>query len=381
MVYYVKQGNLPHTRHTFDDRGVIWREELFGEESFEGSYSLLYHRDEPTRVKLLREVMKEGFALGNGLLHRLIHTDLLGREGDFVSGRRVLLSSGPLLISVSKPRVRMKSLFSHGLRDQLIFVHRGKGKMVSVMGNIEFSQGDYLYIPKGLIYRMEYDGSSIFLVIESRDGIHIPERYLNRYGQLKEGVPYYTRDIRPPVLARAEEPQGERQTEVMIDLDDRYVVEERDRSPFDLEGWDGYHYPFAISIRDMMPIVGKIHQPPPVHESFSSKTFMVATFLPRKFDFHERAIPISYYHNNVDTDEFLFYSSGNFMSRRGIREGSITLHVRGLVHGPQPGTVEESIGRDATDETAVMLESYLPLRITRDAEKIEDRSYMRSWYK
>ena len=378
MVFYVKQGNLPRTRHTFDDKKKILREELFGEESFEGAYSLLYHRNEPTRIKSVREVRKRRIFDSRDSGHRLIHTDIFREKGDFISGRRILFYSDSLLISISKPVRRMGFLFSHGLRDQLIFVHQGKGKLISVMGSIEFSRGDYLYIPKGLIYRMDYRDSPVFLLMESKDGIHIPYRYLNRYGQIREGVPYYNRDIRTPILDDVIKEKG---SEVWVDFDDRYIVEERDKNPFDLEGWDGYHYPFAISTADMMPIIGKIHQPPPVHESFTSRTFMVATFLPRKFDFHERAIPISYYHSNVDTDEFLFYSSGNFMSRKGIRSGSITLHVRGLVHGPQPGAVEESIGKDSTDETAVMIESYLPIKVTKEAEMVEDKDYMRSWYR
>ncbi|MEM0195714.1 MAG: homogentisate 1,2-dioxygenase [Thermoplasmatales archaeon] len=379
MVYYLKQGDVPRYRHTFESREKLYREELFGEESFDGSYSLIYHRNEPTRIKSVKEVPKDIVQDDDTISHRLLHTDLIKSGGDFVSGKKVLIQSINLSVSISKPTEEMKFLYSHGIRDQLIFVHRGRGSLISVMGRIDFKKGDYIYIPKGLIYRMEYFDEPIFLLIESKDGIQIPLRYLNRYGQIKEGVPYYTRDIRPPVLERVRD--RKEITYVWIDFDSKYVVEERDTSPFDVEGWDGYHYPFAISTEDMMPVVGKVHQPPPVHESFSSKTFMVATFLPRKFDFHERAIPISYYHSNVDTDELLFYSSGNFMSRKGVREGSITLHVRGLVHGPQPGAIEESLGKEGVDEVAVMVESYLPLHVTKEGTQIEDKNYMMSWYK
>ncbi|MEM0128321.1 MAG: homogentisate 1,2-dioxygenase [Thermoplasmatales archaeon] len=378
MVYYVKQGKLPKTRHTFENGERIYREELFGEESFEGSYSLLYHRNEPTRIKSIKELQKNAVQDDESVSHRLLHTDMIDGFGDFISGRKMLLHSDDLSISISKPTEEMKFLFAHGLRDQLIFVHRGRGSLVSIMGRIDFRKGDYIYVPKGLIYRMEYFDNPMFLLIESKGGIHIPDRYLNRYGQIKEGVPYYTRDIRPPVLEQIRE--RNEAINVLIDFDNSMIVEERDTTPFDIEGWDGYHYPFALSVEDMMPIVGKVHQPPPVHESFSSKSFMIATFLPRKFDFHERAVPISYYHSNVDTDEFLFYSSGNFMSRKGVREGSITLHVRGLVHGPQPGAIEGSIGKEGTDEIAIMVESYLPLKVTKEALPIEDRNYMKSWY-
>jgi homogentisate 1,2-dioxygenase len=378
MVYYVKQGRVPHTRHTYDNKEKMLREELFGEESFEGSYSLLYHRNEPTRIKSIREEKKKLPKYEATKIHKLINTDKIERKGDFISSRTPMFMNDTLTISISRPSMKMDYIFRHGIRDQLIFVHKGGGIFGSSMGDIEYEEGDYIYIPKGTFYFMEYGANSDFLLIESRDNIGLPQRYLNRYGQIKEGVPYYSRDIRHPVLKEGEYKKGN--YEVRVDFDDRFVIENRDDHPFDLEGWDGYHYPFAINVRDMMPIVGKIHQPPPVHETFTAKSFMVGTFLPRKFDFHERAIPISYYHSNVDTDEFLYYSSGNFMSRRGTREGSITLHVRGMIHGPQPGTIENAIGKEGTDETAVMVESYDRLGITEEAEKLEDKDYIKSWY-
>jgi homogentisate 1,2-dioxygenase len=378
MVYYVKQGKVPHTRHTYDLREKIPREELFGEESFEGSYSLLYHKNEPTRIQSIREEKKKLPDYEIAKMHKLINTNKIERKGDFISSRTPLFMNDVLIISVSRPSREMDYIFRHGTRDQLIFVHKGEGVLRSLLGDIEYGEGDYIYIPKGTSYYIEYGSATDFLLIESRDNIGLPQRYLNRYGQIKEGAPYYSRDIRHPVLGGVE--HEKRNYKVRVDFDDRFVVENRDYHPFDLEGWDGYHFPFAINIRDMMPIVGKIHQPPPVHETFTAKSFMIGTFLPRKFDFHERAIPISYYHSNVDSDEILYYSSGNFMSRKGVREGSITLHVRGMIHGPQPGTIENAIGKGGTDETAVMVESYVPLGITGFAGKLEDKDYMKSWY-
>ena len=378
MVYYVRQGRMPRTRHTYESRNKLLREELFGEESFDGSYSLLYHRNEPTRIKSIREARKDEPKFETLKLHKMIDTDIQKRQGNFINGRKPLFGNETLHILILKPSSRTSDLFRHGIRDQLFFVHSGDGKFKTIMGELPFGEGDYIYVPKGTIYNLEHSEDAEFLLIESRDNISVPQRYLNRYGQIKEGVPYYSRDFRHPVLRRGREVK--KNCEVYVDFDDRYVVETRDSSPFDLEGWDGYHFPFAINIRDIMPIVGKVHQPPPVHETFSSKSFMVGTFLPRKYDFHERAIPISYYHSNVDTDEFLYYASGNFMSRKGIREGSITIHVRGMIHGPQPGTVEKSLGKEETDETGIMVESYERLGISEEGKRLENKNYMKTWY-
>ncbi len=378
MVYYVKRGNMPRTRHTYENKDRLLREELFGEESFEGSYSLLYHRNEPTRIRSVREVQKKVSGFEVQRVHKQVDTDRMKRAGNFITGRVPLFGNANLIISISKPSSQTDNFFRHGLRDQLFFVHKGSGKFRSIQGDIDFVAGDYILVPKGTLYTLQHSRDSVFLLVESRDGISIPARYLNRYGQIKEGVPYYSRDIRIPEFKASRYRKGS--YEVYVDFDEEYVIESRDEHPFDLEGWDGYFYPFAINTGNIMPIVGKVHQPPPVHETFSAKTFMVGTFLPRKFDFHERAIPISYYHSNVDTDEFLYYASGNFMSRKGVREGSMTLHVRGMVHGPQTGTVERSIGKEATDETAVMVESYDRLGMTKEAKSLENKDYMMTWY-
>ncbi len=378
MVYYVKQGKMPRTRHTYENRDRLLREELFGEESFEGSYSLLYHRNEPTRIRSVREIEKKMPEFEIQRIHKQVDTDRMKRAGNFITGRVPLFGNANLIVSISKPSSPTDNFFRHGLRDQLFFVQKGSGKFRSIQGDIDFVARDYILVPKSTLYTLQHSADSVFLLVESRDGISIPSRYLNRYGQIKEGVPYYSRDIRIPEFKASR--YGKGRYRVYVDFDDRYVVESREEHPFDLEGWDGYLYPFAINAWDMMPIVGKVHQPPPVHETFSSKTFMVGTFLPRKFDFHEKAIPISYYHSNVDTDEFLYYASGDFMSRKGVREGSMTLHVRGMIHGPQTGTVEKSIGKEETKETAVMVESYDRLGMTKEAKSLENKDYMMTWY-
>ncbi len=381
MSFYVKQGELPESRHTFQNKERILKEELFGEESFDGPYSLLYHEREPTRVKSIKRESRSSLEAGSEdeLRHRHIRGFELGKDGDIIRGRKYLLFNDSVYIGISKPESPMGLLYRNAFMEQVFYVQKGKGKLLSSFGELEFEQGDYLYIPKGTTYRMDYTAGSEFFFVESRERVGIPARYLNIYGQIKEGSPYYTRDIRYPKLSKINNDAGEFQ--VLVDFQDYYLAETRDQHPFDVVGWDGYLYPWAINTSLMAPIVGRLHQPPPVHETFSSKGFMLGTFLPRKYDFHPRAIPISYYHSNIDTDEVLFYSSGNFMSRKGISEGSLTLHVRGLIHGPQPGAVENAIGKEGTDEIAVMVEAYSPLKLTKTAQDIEDKSYMSSWYK
>lgn len=379
MVFYVKRGEVPESRHTFDSREKLRREELFGEDSFEGVYSLIYHLHEPTRVSGYKVELKQNpRILDEPYLHRHLKTQNLEAYGDIVDGRKTILCNNKVQVQIFKPEKTRRDFYRNALYEMLFFVHNGDGKLISPMGEISFSKGDYIYVPKGLAFRMEYSPDSYFLILNSKDDLKIPERYLNRYGQLKEGTPYYTRDIRPPELSAPVDEKGE--FLLYVEYEDRYVIEKFDFNLLDVVGWDGYLFPFALNIRSMAPIVGKLHQPPPVHETMSSKSMMVATFLPRPFDFHERSIPISYYHNNIDVDEFLFYSSGNFMSRKGIEPGSVTLHVRGLTHGPQPGAVENSIGKPGTDEVAVMIETYEPLLITEIGKVIDDKEYMKSWY-
>ncbi|MCL4420598.1 MAG: homogentisate 1,2-dioxygenase [Candidatus Thermoplasmatota archaeon] len=382
MVFYVKQGEMPESRHTFQSRQNLLREELFGEESFDGPYSLIYHRNEPTRVKNLRREEKTNApnAVNKEFIHRHLDGLKLDREGNFFTGRQYLLLNSKLYIGITKPAEKFNDLFRSALNDQLFFVNEGSGMLRSVFGDLNFSAGDYVYVPKGTTYGIDYTSDLVVFFLESSERIGIPPRYLNIYGQIKEGSPYYSRDIRYPFLSK-EKRTGRDLYRVYVDYTDHYAVEDRDENPMDVVGWDGYLYPFAININSMAPIVGKLHMPPPVHETFSGKSFMVGTFLPRKFDFHPRSIPISYYHSNIDTDEVLFYSSGDFMSRKGISKESITLHVRGLIHGPQPGSVEGAIGKTETNEVAVMIEAYDPLGITKKAEQIENKDYMKSWYK
>ncbi len=381
MAFYVRQGRMPESRHTYDDRSNILREELFGEESFDGPYSLLYHLGEPTRVKSVKKIPRDPVDKSSAdvMIHRHFQTGKLGRGGDFVTGRRYLMFNSTVRLSVAQTSENTGTLYRNALSDEVYFIQSGNATMKSMLGNLDVSAGDYLYVPKGTTYTIDTPSGLDFFLVESRERASIPQRYLNTYGQIKEGSPYYTRDIRVPRLHDPSTDGGS--FNVLVDFGDYFLREERDMNPFDVAGWDGYLYPFAISTGSMAPIVGKLHQPPPVHETFSGKSFMIGTFLPRKFDFHPRSIPISYYHSNIDTDEVLFYSSGSFMSRKGISAGSVTLHVRGLIHGPQPGALESAIGKEETDEVAVMVEAYEPLKVTRDALEIEDPAYMESWYR
>lgn len=380
MVHYVRQGDMPESRHTYTIKEKLLREELFGEEGFEGPFSLLYHINEPTRVVSLERAEKSPLTAGKGdYKHRHIRSEKTKRAGDFISGRTYLMFNSRISMGILKPEGMGGRFLRNALCDQLLYIQSGIGTLNSIFGSIDLSRGDYLYIPKGTTYKLITGNDFEAFFLESKDRISMPARYLNAYGQLKEGSPYYDRDIRTPRLGKPSTGKGE--YEVWVDFGDHYMVEQRDNDPMDVAGWDGYLYPYAINVGLIAPIVGKLHQPPPAHETFSGKSFMVGTFLPRKFDFHPKAIPISYYHSNIDTDEVLFYSSGNFMSRRGIAPGSITLHVRGLIHGPQPGSVEKSIGAEETDEVAVMVEAYEQLHLTEDAEEIEDPDYMKSWYK
>ncbi|MEM0158666.1 MAG: homogentisate 1,2-dioxygenase [Thermoplasmataceae archaeon] len=380
MVFYVKKGKVPELRHTFDDRDRLYREELFGLESFDGPYSLLYHLGEPTRVASVRRIEKRPLVSGDDMtIHRHIKSSEVHNQGDFINSRTPLLFNSTLNIGVCRIKSKHEALYRSAIFDEMFFVHSGKGRMESQFGTISMGKGDFIYIPKGTTYYMDPDDELFLFYLQSREMIAIPKRYLNVYGQLREGTPYYSRDIRVPEFTEGRLSSGK--YTILVDYGTHYIEEARDLNPFDLVGYDGYLFPFAMNVENFAPIVGKLHQPPPVHETFSGKTFMVGAFLPRKFDYHPRSIPISYYHSNVDTDEVLFYSSGNFMSRRGISPGSLTLHVRGLIHGPQPGAVEAAIGKTDTDEVAVMVEAYEPLRVTREAKEVEDESYMKSWYR
>ena len=260
----------------------------------------------------------------------------------------------------------------------MIFVHKGSGKLRTMYGNLDFEYGDHLIIPRGVIYQMEFDSTDNRLfIVESFTPIQFPKRYVNRAGQLLEHAPFYERDIRKPVELETHDKHGD--FKVLIKRDDMIFPYHFATHPFDLIGWDGYHYPYALSIHEFEPITGRVHQPPPVHQTFEAHNFVTCAFVPRLYDYHPEAIPAPYNHSNVDSDEVLYYVDGEFMSRKHVEQGMITLHPIGIPHGPHPGAVEKSIGQKETRELAVMVDTFKPLFITKQALEIEDKNYYKSW--
>jgi homogentisate 1,2-dioxygenase len=280
-------------------------------------------------------------------------------------------------MSVALPTEPMAYHYRNAEGDELIFVHEGEGRVESLFGSLPFRRGDYLVIPIGTTYRLIADGPARLLIFEARGSIEPPRRYRNEYGQLLEHSPYCERDIRAPLELDSHDEVGE--FPVLVRSRDRYTLHTLDHHPLDAIGWDGYLYPWAFNIEDFEPITGRVHQPPPVHQTFKGPNFVICSFVPRLFDYHPQAIPAPYNHSNVDSDEVLYYVEGNFMSRRGIEEASISLHPSGLPHGPHPGTAEASIGKQRTEELAVMMDTFHPLRATRAAHTIEDEKYPLSW--
>lgn len=268
--------------------------------------------------------------------------------------------------------------FKNSGADEVVFVHKGNGILRSMYGNIEFGYGDYLVIPRGIIYQIEFSSNDNRLfIVESFSPVRFPKRYMNRAGQLLEHAPFCERDIRKPASLETHDEKGN--FKVLIKRNDWIYPYHYATHPFDLIGWDGYHYPYAFSIHDFEPITGRIHQPPPVHQTFESSGFVICSFVPRLYDYHPEAIPAPYNHSNVDSDEVLYYVDGDFMSRKRVEKGMITLHPIGIPHGPHPGTVERSIGQKETRELAVMVDTFRPLKITAQAASIEDKEYYRSW--
>ena len=383
-MYYHKLGQIPQKRHTQfrqpDDS--LYKEELVSSRGFSGIYSNLYHVYPPTRIKSLQNATPFGskIAEGYGLRQTHLNTSNIGVTGDdFLAGRKELLKNNDVTLSLCVPVSRtMDYYYKNAEGDELIYVHDGSGILYSQFGKLEIKQGDYVVIPRTVIYRLEFnEGPLKLLIVESASPIETPRRYRNELGQLLEHSPYCERDIRPPVELVTESEKGEYHLKIKKQGHlHPYVYE---HSPFDLVGWDGYLWPYAFSIHDFEPITGRIHQPPPVHQTFQGHNFVVCSFVPRLFDYHPLSIPAPYNHSNIDSDEVLYYAEGEFMSRRGIDRGSFTLHPGGLPHGPHPGTVEKSIGAKETHEIAVMVDTFKPLHLTEHALEYVDEGYPMSW--
>jgi len=381
MPFYQRLGEVPRKRHVqFRDGGMLLTEEVMGLEGFTGNESILYHLHSPCRVMELagfEPIVREEW-LPEQHAHRHLKTFDTAPAGDEITGRRLLMWNADVEISLCRPAASMDYWYRNGEGDEVVFVHEGSGTLETIFGDLAYKEGDYVVVPRGATYRFQAQGPQRYLVFETPGLIEIPRRYRNEYGQLVEGAPYYHRDIHPPTELRTVRERGEFPVKVRVrDGYQTYVV---DYHPFDVVGWDGYLYPWTFSIHDFEPITGRIHQPPPSHQTFQGQNFVICSFCPRKLDFDPEAVPIPYHHSNLQSEEMIYYVSGNFGSRKGVEVGSITLHPSGLPHGPQPGLAEAAIGMHETHELAVMCDTFRPLKLTTFARDLDDGRYMYSWY-
>jgi len=386
MPSYHHLGEIPPKRHTQFRKpdGGLYSEELFGTEGFSGNYSIIYYTYPPTRVKKI-----ERFPVEHSVheewderlqRHHHMKTAQLARTGDAVLGRHTLMYNKDVALAVAKPTAEMDYFYRDGDSDLVYFVHDGQGVLESTFGLLPYHEGDYIVIPRGTTFRFTHNSNNTentFLVIEARGSIAPPRRYLNNNGQFLEHSPYCDRDIRRPQELVTHTESGE--FEVRLKVGDTFTSYWYDFHPFNAIGWDGYEYPYALNIADFEPITGRVHQPPPVHQTFQGPNFVICSFVPRKLDYHPLSIPVPYNHSNIDSEEMIYYVNGNFGSRRGIERASITLHPRGIPHGPHPGAVEKSLGVERTEELAVMVDTFHPLKLTTNAERIDDARYPYSW--
>jgi homogentisate 1,2-dioxygenase len=384
MPIYHTLGQIPRKRHTAfrKPNGGLYAEELMGHEGFVGTSSLLYHTHPPTTVKSVRRLREISYEPDpdETLRHRHFLTSRVTRGGSPTLDRMPLLFNADVAMLYVEPDEQDAHFYRNAQGDELVYVSKGAGTLESVYGDLPYREGDYLVIHRGILHRYKMDmsaGPTKLLVFESRGHIRWPKRYRNEFGQLIEGAPYSERDIRRPEALRSHDEMGD--FRLLVKQYDGINEMILDHHPFDVVGWDGYFYPWAFNIMDFEPIVGRVHQPPPVHQTFQGDGFVVCSFCPRPFDFDPNAVPAPYNHSNVDSDEVLYYASSEFMSRKGIEFGSITHHPDGIPHGPHPGRAEASIGAKFTNELAVMMDSFRPLKVAKAAISIEDPNYHRSW--
>ena len=383
MPYYCQLGNIPHKRHTQfrKKNGGLYSEQLFSTEGFSNDYSLLYHIYPPTDIIHTDEPidLRPAIAEENMLKHRSFDGFKISPTEDFLQSRIPVLVNDDCHIVLAAPKNSMENYFyKNADADEVLFIHEGEGTMESMYGKINFSAGDYLVIPRGTIYRMHFkQENNRLLIIESYSPVRFPRKYLSPYGQLLEHSPFCERDIRPPSDLVSYDEKGD----FLIKTKKRGLLYglHYGHHPFDVVGWGGCCYPFAFSIHDFEPITGRVHQPPPVHLNFEARNFVICSFCPRLFDYHPLAIPAPYNHSNIDSDELLYYVEGEFMSRKNVTRGMLTLHPGGIPHGPHPGAVEKSIGAKETGELAVMVDTFHPLKLTVQALEIENPGYTMSW--
>ncbi|MGH3019940.1 MAG: homogentisate 1,2-dioxygenase [Gaiellaceae bacterium] len=381
MPMYQRLGRLPRKRHVqFRENGRLLTEEVLGLAGFSGNESILYHLQSPCRVQevaAFQPIEREEW-LPDGHAHRHFRTHDVPPGGDPIGGRRLLMWNDDVEIALARPTEEMDFFYRNGEGDEVVFVHEGNGTLETIFGDLPYKEGDYVVIPRGTTYMFEPSGPQRYLLFETPGLVEIPRRYRNEYGQILEGAPYYHRDIHPPTDLHTRRERGEFLVKVRVrgGYQD-YVL---DYHPFDVVGWDGFLYPWTFSIHDFEPITGRIHQPPPSHQTFQGPNFVICSFCPRKLDFDPDAVPIPYHHSNLQSEEMIYYVSGNFGSRKGIAVGAITLHPSGLPHGPQPGLAEKSLGVAETTELAVMCDTFRPLRLSTFARDLDDGHYAYSWY-
>lgn len=383
MPFYHKLGKIPHKRHTTFRKadGSLYHEQLFGTVGFDGMSSLLYHEAPPTMVKevLESEDKRPKIAVERNIKSLNLNGFAVKPIDDFLESRVPVLTNSDVTLELAAPQKSLRDYFYKNADcDEVLFVHQGTGTLRTQLGNLTFGYGDYLVIPRGMIYQVDFDTENNRLfVIESHDPIYTPKRYRNWFGQLLEHSPFCERDLRRPEDLETHHEKGE----FLIKVKKQGMLHSLIYAshPFDVVGWDGYNYPYAFNIQDFEPITGRVHQPPPVHQTFETSSFVICSFVPRIYDYHKESIPAPYNHSNIDSDEVLYYVDGDFMSRNNIERGQITLHPAGIPHGPHPGAYERSIGKKDTEEYAVMVDTFKPLMVTQQALDIQVEDYYKSW--
>jgi homogentisate 1,2-dioxygenase len=383
MPFYISRGEIPNKRHiTFKkDNGELYREELFSTHGFSNIYSNKYHHNMPTKV-----IKVEPYQLSHGeewkdtlLQNYKIHTQRGQSSGNFYSARQAHVFNQDVAMYTAKVTEDTDDFYRNAYADEVIFIHEGRGHLTSEYGNLEIKQWDYLVIPKGTTYQLKFDNyeNVRLFVIESPTMVEIPKHFRTPTGQMLESAPYCERDIRTPELQQAIVEKGE--FDLVIKYGEQYQKSVLEWHPYDLVGWDGACYPWAFNIQDYAPKVGKIHLPPSEHLVFTANNYVVCNFVPRLYDFHPQSIPAPYYHTNIDSEEVLYYVHGDFMSRTGIESGSLTLHKKGVPHGPQPGKTEASVGKTECYEYAVMVDTFNPLKMTNHFKNCMEKDYNQSW--
>ncbi|WP_149206028.1 homogentisate 1,2-dioxygenase [Flavobacterium johnsoniae] len=383
MPLYHKLGDFPQKRHTQFEKpnGGFYYEQLFGTEGFHGHSSLSYHVHRPTQVKeiLNSYSVEPKIAIGKNIKSLLFKGFELKPENDFLDSRKAMLVNKDCIIGLAAPKESLRNYFyKNSDADEMLFIHRGKGKLRTMLGNIPFEYGDYLIIPRGIIYQIDFETEDNRLFyVESYSPFYTPKRYKNQSGQHLEHSPFCERDFILPNELETYDEKGD----FLIKIKKEGMIHEvvYATHPFDVVGWDGFNFPYGFSIHNFEPITGRVHQPPPVHQTFETAAFVVCSFCPRLYDYHPKAIPAPYNHSNIDSDEVLYYVDGDFMSRNNIEQGHITLHPKGIPHGPAPGAMERSIGHKETQELAVMVDTFRPLMVTEEAMGLDDGQYYKSW--